>query len=307
VGTATIRQAADDPAILAALSLPERPYPVTATEAQSVGVLVVADPWNLAHRMIVLDNDLAPQHGIRFSADVSRVVDAACAAVPAGDRSSRGLWAFPWTTVARRHMAMKALADDIGPLNMPIPGMDGGASGGLARPLFAGRVREFRGDVEGATGAKAAYMAARPSRRTMAAAVASLPEPQATAITNQLLRVKEDATYWLGVLMLAEKHYAAAQDYLGRMMLDESPDSRWTDAARINLAEALVGLERTQEAVVFLREDGSPQRFGSRLLAKKLLERVGSNPARDDEGAVEPAGGRLSPKIQVGTLKDSVR
>ena len=54
------------------------------------------------------------------------------------------------------------------------------------------------------------------------------------------------------------------------MTLEVSPDSRWTDAARANLGRALADLGRVDEAAKVLREDGSPQRFGSRLLADRL-------------------------------------
>jgi len=143
------------------------------------------------------------------------------------------------------------------------------------RPLFVGRLREFRGDLEGPAGAKAAYLAARPSRRAVAAAVAALPQDQAAAATRGLVRMKEDATYWLGLLTLSEGQFEAAIDYLGRMTLEASPDSRWTDAARVNLAAALVELGRVGEAATLLEEDGSPQRFGSRLLARRIDRPVG--------------------------------
>jgi hypothetical protein len=54
------------------------------------------------------------------------------------------------------------------------------------------------------------------------------------------------------------------------MTLDEHPQGRWTDAARVNLAAALTGLDRIDEAVAMLRTDESPQRFGSRLRASAL-------------------------------------
>jgi hypothetical protein len=75
--------------------------------------------------------------------------------------------------------------------------------------------------------------------------------------------------------MLSEGEFAAAEDYLRRMTLEAAPDSRWTDAARVNLAAALVGLGKPAEAAVFLREDGSPQRFGSRLEADRLTRDPG--------------------------------
>jgi len=41
----------------------------------------------------------------------------------------------------------------------------GGLSGGrrTIRPLYAGRLREFRGELEGPNGAKKAYLLSRPS------------------------------------------------------------------------------------------------------------------------------------------------
>ncbi len=284
VGIATARQAADDPSILAALSLPERSYPVTAADVQNVGVLVVADPWSLSSRMARLETELAPQQGVHVFVDASAAAERAAAAVPAGANATQGLWTFPWETVARRPLAAQSLVDELGPLELPMPG----PGGALFRPLFAGRVRQFRGDLDGPAGAKAAYMAARLSRRAMAAAVSSLPEPQAIGITKRFARIKEDATYWLGLVMLAEGENAAAVDYLERMTLEASPDSRWTDAARINLATALIDLDRLTEAIAVLREDGSPQRFGSRLLAARLQAetngKVLEEPAEATEG-----------------------
>jgi len=158
------------------------------------------------------------------------------------------------------------VARELGPLSVAVPG----ASGEPTRPLFIARVREFRGDLAGPDGAKAAYLAARPGRATIAAATARLPEPQAAAARRLIERMKEDATYWLGVLALAEGDPETAVDYLRRMTLEVAPDSRWADAARTNLARALVALGRTAEAVAVLREDLSPQRFGSRVLARQL-------------------------------------
>lgn len=278
VGIATLRQAAADPAILEALSLPERPYPVTASDLREVGVLAVADPWTSTARMARLDRELWLRHGVRVAVDVVAVLDRAVAALPEPAAGFRGLWPFPWETVARRPQAVQALAAEINPLGTPLPRPDRAAGDTPFRPLFAGRVREFRGEFDGPNGAKAAYLAARPSRRLVSEAVAQLPQPQAEAVTRGLIRMKEDATYWLGIVMLVEGQFAAAEDYLRRMTLEAAPDSRWTDAARVNLAAALVGLGRDVEAAAVLREDGSPQRFGSRLEANRLVPPVPASP-----------------------------
>ena len=272
-GVATLRQALAEPAILEALSLPDRRYPVQAeTLAAGVAVLVPADPWAMSGRMADLDRELAAVQGIHVAVDAAASAARAAAAVAAnGDEVGavpRTLWAFPWETVARRGSATAAVAEELGPLEVPVP--DPQRSGAGFRALFAGRVREFRGDFDGPGGAKAAYLAARVSRRELAGALAGAPEPQAAAITSRLVRMKEDATYWLGLLMLAEGQDEAAVDYLQRMTLEASPDSRWTDAARVNLAAALARLGRPGEAVSLLRAEGSPQRFGSRIMADRL-------------------------------------
>ncbi len=289
VGVATVRQAATDPAILAALSLPDRPYPVQAGDLAGLVVLVPADAWSLSPRMARLDAELEPAHGVRVAVDATPLATRAQAVVSVTGGGEPQLWTFPWETLARRPLAGSALAEELGPISVPLPSTDPRQPGQIVRPLFAGRVREFRGELEGPSGAKAAYLAARPSRRAIALAVAGLPEEQATAATRGLARMKEDATYWLGLLTLSEGQFEAAADYLGRMILDAAPDSRWTDAARVHLAAALAGLGRPEEAAAALEADGSPQRFGSRLEAARMraaAESVESRPAEaDDSGS----------------------
>lgn len=271
-GIATLRQARAEPAILESLSLPDRSYPVQAAAlAAGVAVLVPADPWSLSGRMAALDRELSAAQGIRVAVDAEGLATRAAAAVAAGAEAGdvpRSLWAFPWETLARRGLAAAAAAEELGPLQVPVP--DPQRPGAAFRALYAGRVREFRGELAGPGGAKAAYLAARVSKREMTNLLAAVPEAQAAAITNRLVRMKEDATYWLGLLMLAEGEDEAAIDYLRRLTLEASPDSRWTDAARVNLAGAVARRGGAQEAVALLRADGSPQRFGSQLLADRI-------------------------------------
>ena len=58
-GVATARQAAADPAILRGLSLPDRAYPVQASDIGALSVLVPATPQSLSRRMHLLDGHLA--------------------------------------------------------------------------------------------------------------------------------------------------------------------------------------------------------------------------------------------------------
>jgi hypothetical protein len=271
---ATARQAAADPAILESLSLPDRPYPVKAADVATLGVLAVAEPRSLSRRMTALDKEAAARHGLRLATDASAVAAAATKALPGEVPGTGGLWAFPWETVVRRSTpevevtARRELAPFA--ITMAEAGRGDRQAPRLVRPLFTARIREFRGDLDGPLGAKASYLAARPSKAALQQALQAVPPEQAATVDRLYRQMKEDATYWLGVAMLGEGQPEAAIDYLQRMTLENSPDSRWTDAARANLGRALAALGRIDEAVKVLREDGSPQRFGSRLLANRL-------------------------------------
>jgi hypothetical protein len=273
-GVATLRQAGEDPAILAGLSVPERAYPVKAADIAGLSVLVAADPWSLSRRMNALDRVCASRHGLRLAVDARGIGRRAATALGREDVHV-GLWEFPWETAVRRRgdpAVEQALRRELAPLFAAVPDVTGGdrPTTRFVRPLFTARVREFRGDLDGPDGAKASYLASRPSRGVIQRVVQSVPQEQAAAVERVFRQMKEDATYWLGLVTLAEGENEAAVDYLARMTLDAAPDSRWTDAARANLGRALAALGRTEEAVKVLREDGSPQRFGSQIRADRL-------------------------------------
>ncbi len=273
-GVATVREAAADPAVLGSLSLPDRPYPLAAADLATLSVLVVADPPAVSKRMAALDRETASRHGMRLTVDAEAVGRRARAALVTADARA-AIWDFPWETAARRPAAGEVVARELAGLSVAIgEARGGGAAPRVVRPLFAGRVREFRGDLDGPEGAKAAYLAARPSKAVIQQALQAVPAERAADVERLYRRTKEDATYWLGVLTLAEGEHEAAVDYLERMTLEAAPDSRWTDAARANLGRAFEALGRTREAIAVLRADGSPQRFGSRLLADRLEKRL---------------------------------
>ena len=296
VGIATARQAASDPSILKRLSFSDRSYPVQAGDITGLSVLVAADPWSLSRRMRAVDEQLVGARSMKLALDASALGERALQALPAAETAAVdqaeagggtvggvrrcGLWEFPWEVLARRRSdaarVQATVGRELAVMTVEIAqstggdGMGGRRSTRIVRPLYAARLREFRGDYDGPDGAKVSYLAARPGRQAIADTLKAVPPEQAEGVKRLFEQMKEDATYWLGVLTLAEGENATAVDYLGRMTLEAAPDSRWTDAARVNLARALAGLGRTEEAVKLLREDASPQRFGSRLLAEEL-------------------------------------
>lgn len=276
-GVATARQAAADPTVLAGLSLPDRSYPVQAADMQRLSILVAADPWLVSRRMHLLDKRMAGSRAVSLAITPSAAAERGRAALPeaTAETAAVGLWEFPWETVARwrEPAAQAAMAQELAvmALTMEQPvARDGLRRTRVMRPLYAARVREFRGDFNGPDGAKAAYLAARPTTAAINAAVAPLPPQRADRVKRLYEQMKEDATYWLGILTLAEGDTEAAIDYLDRLTLQMAPDSPWTDSARINLAAAYAELGRTDEAVALLEADTSPQRFGSRIRAGRL-------------------------------------
>ena len=284
-GVATVREAASNPAVLTQFDDDSRRYPVASDDISSLVVLVVADPQSLSRRMNLLEQNLFGGSSVRLGTDASALGSFAVAALPQGERETPvALWSFPFEVRRRRQaeeMAVnQALSEELRVMGIVIEEKRKGS--GLSsnrrtiRPLYAGRLREFRGELEGPNGAKKAYLLSRPSNAAVADLVARVPEGQREAVRKLYEQMKEDATYWLGIVTLSEGDYEIAIDYLGRMTLLASPDGRWASAARVNLAEAKIQTGDTQGAIGLLREDRSPQRFGSRFRAQQVAS--GSTP-----------------------------
>jgi hypothetical protein len=282
-GVATARQAASDPAILRGLDLPDRAYPIQAADIAELSVLVPATREQLARRMHLLDGRLAGVRRMDLAIDATELGGRAVDALPGEKTAGRvRIWEFPWEMQRRRRENPAAVAvagrRELAVFAVALAaGTDG--AGRSIRPLYAARLREFRGDLDGPEGAKAAYLLARPSSSVIAEALKQVPPEQADTARRLYDQMKEDATYWLGILTLGEGDYETAVDYLGRMTLDAAPDGRWADAARVNLARAKLALGDTAAAAALLRADASPQRFGSRILADRIGKTGNPTPA----------------------------
>ncbi len=151
-------------------------------------------------------------------------------------------------------------------------------------PLWAGRLLHFRGVYDGESGAKHFYMAARPGTDQFGEYVAELitdfqeaykqPLTPDTVqkFTWAILRRKQDATYWLGLISFDEGQYEAAEEYFKMVPQEVGPNipSPWIAAAKYNLARAYEASGRTADAIKLLEEDDSPQRFGNHLRARTL-------------------------------------
>ncbi|HEY1068856.1 MAG TPA: hypothetical protein VGE52_22235, partial [Pirellulales bacterium] len=74
-GVATLAQAAADPAILQAMDLPERPYPVKSTDLVKLTAFIEASPTYLSRRMSVLQSALAGNNQLVLTVNPSRLAD----------------------------------------------------------------------------------------------------------------------------------------------------------------------------------------------------------------------------------------
>lgn len=286
-GIATVRDAAEDASVLAAMDVPGRKYPMNAAALKHLAVLVPATPESLSRRMKQVESNLSGSHSMRLSVDASGLAARSVAALPQGSATveQARLWEFPFETLLarrspRRSAIERAAAIELATMQITIvdPGERTGGFRREIRPLFLGRLREFRGDLDGPDGAKAAYLLARLPSARIREAVAKTPPQQAEVIRRLYEQMKQDAAYFLGLVMLRERQFESAADYLGRMTLEAHPDSRWADAARGALAEAVAALGRLDEARRLLEADESPQRFGSRLRAERLAAQPAERP-----------------------------
>ena len=162
-----------------------RSYPVQAADIAGLSVLVAADPWNLSRRMRAVEERLVGARSMDIAIDASAVAKRGfdcLEGVEAGGSQQAavrvGLWEFPWEVLVRRQgdaaRVQAAVARELAVMSVQITQSTGGdAVGGrratrVVRPLYAARIREFRGDLDGPQGAKTSYLAARPGRQALA-------------------------------------------------------------------------------------------------------------------------------------------
>ena len=86
--------------------------------------------------------------------------------------------------------------------------------------------------------------------------------------------IKQNATYWLGMIHFETGRFETAVDWLKQRTLEASDQNPWKPGARYNLArvyEAQGNLELARKTLLL---DDSPQKHGNLLLARYLRERL---------------------------------
>ncbi len=164
-------------------------------------------------------------------------------------------------------------------------------------PLWAGRLLHFRNVYGGERGAKHYYIASRPGDDELPLVVGELAmnfqrannQPPSQSLMQSysfaVMRRKQDATYWLGLVSFDEGEFATAEDYFRKLTLDVWPGGPWTGGATYNLGRTYEANGKRDEALKLYEADQSPQRFGNRLRARQLKQR--EQPA--EKSQVRPA------------------
>jgi hypothetical protein len=249
---------------------------VKASQLTHVVALLEASPPYLARRMKSLESQLtgarkmvlttAPSTCARRWREAKHVVDAR-------------LWSRPFQVLQiRSHLvwpAVQALLAAAIPLYMVYEEPSVSRSKGQNQPQTAGRVvalgrgrvLQLKGRFSGDDGATYYFQIARPSNQLLAI---SSRDPLEKGF---LIRGKQDASYWFGLIAYQRGNYAAAIDYFATRTLHAYPDGPWTNGSRYNLARAYEASGETRRAILqYGSDDASPGYPGDLLRAKWLQE-----------------------------------
>ncbi len=290
---ATLEEAASDPAVLRRLDLDaSTSYPVQAEDLEQVVALVVASPPELSQRMAVLESHLVGKHKLVLTVDAASQGERFAATPRIGGAR---LWTRPYVTVAQQMMlaeapeVVRARMAEMAPFHV-----------GPNAPLWKGRLLHFKGRFLGEEAATPYYQAARPPDREInqfpdlfyrslkaahpdadEASLREAAQQRAAVEVPAIVRAKQDASYWLGLLAYEQGSFPAAIDYLAKRTLEASPDGPWTHGARYNLARTYEASGDLDKAISqFAADPLSPSRRGNLLRARwlhELRDRHGGN------------------------------
>lgn len=269
-GVATLAQLRADDALLRQLDVDaEHRYPVEASELQDVAAFLEASPGFLAQRMRLVQSHLAGDEALVLSANPGRVA--------AQLREIPGVvdvlvWSLPQFTYLRLQspggVSPEAAAQfrrDVLPFNAealpPQPPSLRTASLAMQR----GRVLQIKGRTEGPEGAGAYYREARLPDSEIDAPGLSAEQRE------QLNDIKQNATYWLGLMSQDHQRWESAVDYFQNRLLKPYPDCVWAPGAHYNLGRSLEALGRTAEAIAaYEAPSDSPYWWGNQLRIRAL-------------------------------------
>jgi tetratricopeptide (TPR) repeat protein len=283
---ATLAQVAQDDQWLRKLDLDaEHPYPLHAADFEKLTAEIEASPLYLQQRALLVEAKLSGDQKLELSVEPSALAKR-LKAIPQIDKAE--LWPLPFERLKaladRKSPEVKRLATELEPFVVQFP-YQKKKDISLVPILWRARVRHLVGDFTGESGANHYYQLVRLpdaeielATEAHGAELQKITDPQlkaqlaqASQRQLQLLRiVKQDASYWLGLVAFERANYATARDYFEKRTLEPSPDGPWTAGAWYNLGRTYEALGKRKEAIAAYRNDQSPQRHGSMLRARRL-------------------------------------
>ncbi len=311
-GVATLSQAAADDAILRQMDTADRPYPRRAADLDKVSVLLEASPGYLERRMKLLEAQLTGRDRIVLSTSPTAVADKLRSIKHIGEIK---LWPLPYEVLEERRTLtpemQRAAAMERMPFSIPAdpeedpkhPQVDDAQR--RRHPVYAlrlARLLQLRGlygksdaqrpsNQHGADlsaiaqrGATAYYLLALPNSDQLNELIRDQQDKIAIApgrfLTEEFVdafqQKRDDAAFWLGVILLEQDDYQTAAQNFGPMTLDAYPNGPWTNAARFLLARSYEAEGKIAEAIKLYEADKTPQRYGNRLRAERLKAQQGS-------------------------------
>jgi hypothetical protein len=250
---ATLRQVLDDPELLHGLDLDaEHPYRIQPAHLENLILLIESTPLYWAPRMKFLQEHLSGRNRLSLSSDLAalegRLQSATAKPLPVA------LWSAPLRVYENR------LGNpEFGKL---IEGM-------LLHYLAHGqqleaRLAQLRGNYAEAI---PVYM----QNRVMQVPPPAQQNQQAMAIYG---RIRQDSTYFLGLIKLEQGEYEPAMNWLGKSYLERYPtfpQGLWVSGARYNLGRCSERQNDTDKAIENYTTDvPGPQRTGNLIRARRL-------------------------------------
>jgi hypothetical protein len=269
---ATLAQVMADEKLLGRLDLDaDHPYPVRPDDLKHVMAYVEGSPASLSHRMALVESRLTGKHKMKLTSPGSTLADRIKRLPHVAEVK---LWPVPFEvshSKAGRSAEQTRLAVREMVLYQAMP------------TLKRGRALHFKGEYEGLQGAKASYLNARPPDEYLddfklpPETVKKIPvEAIAKVEAAQILLMREgkqNASFWIGLIFFEQKDYPNAIDFFANRTLGAGPTSRWTSAARYNLARTYEAAGEVPKAIELYESDtDGPQSHGDRLRARWLKE-----------------------------------
>jgi tetratricopeptide (TPR) repeat protein len=289
-GIATLAEAVADPAVLKHLDLPDgAAYPQSPATLKNVVALIEAEPEALSRRMLLLQKELPSKQHLILSVNPSGLKTRLLRDCP--EVKEVRLWHVPLEAILYQFgrplafLKNRELAEQFnrGDVMFYMPGP----------PLLLGRNFHLQGQFENldqVPGARKLYIDSRMSDEQRSLLYTSeafrrgmgfnqeLPadEQQKKAILETMVgrmqRVKEHATYWLGLTYYETGKYETAIEWLDERVLQAPLPSPWMASARYNVARSYEAMGQADKAIALLEADDSPQQHGNKLRALWLKD-----------------------------------